>query len=236
MLSEAFSPRRGRPLGRRLCSEPVLVAILFAHASSPYGRSRRRQLRSASSSAGDCASCTRASQFRGRGTGQSSRNSAAPGSCVQCGSRLYKLPHGQFCARLTNPARSGLRSTYRQTFRKCGVTMPRRELDRKNSLNGSIELICLIARRRAGSQAYAFTGRQNRQALPFVTSNSPEVCRSARVGDFPAFCCGLCFANFEIQWESVPANRKRLARKLPPANRSLVSLIFSSCAAMEIRT
>lgn len=108
-LSDFF---RGRPRGLRLDSNPSCSATRSFHAAAPYGRRRRMRSRSASTSASVCGVFTCSSQDNGRGTGPTSR----AGELKRGGAAL---DHGQPWAWVTRPARTGLRSMYRSTVRRC---------------------------------------------------------------------------------------------------------------------
>ncbi len=72
---------RGRPRGRSVDSRPNRSVVLFCHRASTNGHARSTDLRSASNSPSVCASFTNATQFLGRGTGQSDNRavSSRPG-------------------------------------------------------------------------------------------------------------------------------------------------------------
>ena len=93
---------RGRPRGRRLASNPKRRAVRVTQAGEPKGVARFTLWRRAESSIAVSGALTRATQFRGRGTGLSWRNA---------GLGRDRLDQCQFSARFTNFARSGLRST-----------------------------------------------------------------------------------------------------------------------------
>ena len=69
----------GRPRGRKVYSSPSCSAVRCGRLSSPKGRPRWSERRTASNSRSVCGCWTHASQFRGRLTGQSaSTGSSSP--------------------------------------------------------------------------------------------------------------------------------------------------------------
>ena len=93
---------RGRPRGRRLASNPRRLAVRVIQPLDPKGVPRLTLARRAASSMAVSGAFTRATQFRGRGTGLSCRND---------GLGRERLDQRQFSARFTSLARKGLRST-----------------------------------------------------------------------------------------------------------------------------
>jgi len=107
---------RGLPLGRMVDSSFSLLAMDSTQPSSLSGFPRCVESRTAASSAFVRGSLTRAVQPGSLDSGQGARSFGAGSGC--CSHRHYD-PHRQSSAQCTKPARRALRSTYRQTVRKC---------------------------------------------------------------------------------------------------------------------
>jgi hypothetical protein len=104
----------GRPMGRRLASNPKRVAVTGVHGFDPNGAPRFTLSRICCTSASVIDSLIHASHGSGRTTGPASIRGPRDDS-----TQRRALDHRQSSARVTNPARTGFRSTYRNTVRRC---------------------------------------------------------------------------------------------------------------------
>jgi hypothetical protein len=117
----------GLPWGRRVLSRPSRMTTCSVQAGSPNGLPRVTHRRRAVNSASDCGALTWSIQLDARRTGQ--------GDSKACSEELprlqrQRLPHRQSSARVTRFARKALRSTYRQTVKKCSSSWTGKDLNR----------------------------------------------------------------------------------------------------------
>ena len=109
-----------------MCSKPRSLTVCRTQSSSPYGRPLSMLTRTRSSSFAVKGALTRAVQFAGRSTGQGDNKALIASSPCTLD---HRLPHRHSCARSTNPADKGFRSTYRNSGQQMVVTLYRETLE-----------------------------------------------------------------------------------------------------------